>query len=114
MIGPLPQKDLSREPSGIGFSPAYLLLSVFVVLSTIFVASRWYATTVSIPRYCAQPELALQRLAAVLAEDKPAGDGPRRDFIVAAKLGFLLPSRHDETPQAYLRRLRKHLERECV
>ncbi len=83
------------------------------VLLAIFSASRWYAATVSIPRYCAQPEMALQRLAAVLTQDKPAGDGPRRDYIVAAKLGFLLPAHADETAEVYLRRLRDRLEREC-
>ena len=101
------------EPAGTGFRPVRLVLSALVLLSIIFIASRWYAETVSIPRYCAQPELALKRLAAVLTEDKPAGDGPRREFIVAAKLGFLLPSRPNETTDAYLRRLREQLEREC-
>lgn len=109
----MPEIRLNHEPTGTGFRPVPLVLSVLVLLSMIFVASRWYASTVSIPRYCAQPELALQRLAAVLTEDKPAGDGPRRDFIVAAKLGFLLPSHTDEPTDTYLHRLRQHLEREC-
>lgn len=109
----MPEMHLDQEPAGTGFRPVRLLLSVLFLLLLIFVASRWYAATVSIPRYCAQPELALQRLAAVLTEDRPAGDGPRRDFIVAAKLGFLLPSHTNETTDAYLQRLRQHLEREC-
>jgi hypothetical protein len=110
---PMPEMRLNHEPTGSGFRPVRLVLSALVLLSMIFIASRWYAATVSIPRYCAQPELALLHLAAVLTEERPAGDGPRRDFIVAAKLGFLLPSRTNETTDAYLARLRTHLEREC-
>lgn len=104
---------LKDEPIGTGFRPVRLVLVVLAVLAMIFYASRWYAATVSIPRYCAQPEMALQRLAAVLTQDRPAGDGPRRDYIVAAKLGFLLPAHADETAEVYLRRLRDRLEREC-
>lgn len=90
-----------------------LVMAVLVLLALIFSASRWYAATVSIPRYCAQPEISLQRLAAVLSEDKPAGNGSRRDYIIAAKLGFLLPAKADESDSAYLLRLREHLERAC-
>ena len=104
---------MSGDSSRAGFRPVPLVLAVLILLATIFFASRWYATTVSIPRYCAQPEIALQLLEAVLTEKKPAGDGPRRDYIVAAKLGFLLPAQSDETDEAYLRRLRDHLQREC-
>ena len=104
----------SKEDSSAGeLRPVRLVLAVLILLSMIFFASRWYATTVSIPRYCAQPETALHLLAAVMSEQKPAGDGPRRDYVVAAKLEFLLPARSDETAEAYLRRLRDHLRREC-
>ena len=105
--------QLNRDSSVTGFRPIRLVLAVLILLTMIFFASRWYATTVSIPRYCAQPDIALQRLAAVLSEEKPAGDGPRRAYVVAAKLGFLLPAQADETVDAYLRRLRDHLHREC-
>jgi hypothetical protein len=95
------------------FRPLAVVIVTLGVLLAIFSASRWYAAEVSIPRYCAQPELALQRLAAVITEKRPAGDGSRRDYIVAAKLEFLLPARADEPAADYLRRLRNHLELQC-
>ena len=104
---------LDDEPVRGGIRPVRLLMTVLVLLALIFAASRWYAATVSIPRYCAQPEISLQRLAAVLTDHRPAGNGPRRDYVIAAKLGFLLPAKADESAADYLLRLRKHLERTC-
>lgn len=95
------------------FKPVRLLLAVFALLMIIFYASRWYAEQVSVPRYCQEPELVLQRLAAINTQNRPAGDGSRRDFIVAAKLEFLLPAKADEPVVEYLLRLRMKLEQEC-
>ncbi len=89
------------------------MLVVLTVLLLISFASRWYATQVSLPRYCQQPEQVLQRIQAIITEKKPAGDGARRDYIVAAKLKFLIPSTADEPLDAYLLRLRNRLEEEC-
>ena len=55
----------------------------------------------------------LQHLAAINTEDRPAGDSSRRNFIVAAKLEFLLPRMADEPVDAYIVRLRSRLEQEC-
>lgn len=104
--------DLS-SPVEPAFQPGRLLLVVFVLLMLIFYASRWYATQVSLPRYCHQIELVLHRLAAINTQSRPAGDQSRRDYIVAAKLEFLLPARADETVDSYLQRLRTELEQKC-
>jgi hypothetical protein len=101
------------ESRGPGFQLVVLVLTALAVLLLVSFASRWYAGQVSLSRYCEQPELALQRLAAVLIEKKPAGEGPRRDYVVAAKLEFLVPPESDEPPDAYLRRVRRLLERQC-
>jgi len=95
------------------FHPVRLVLVVFGILLLVFYASRWYVAQVSLPRYCQQPELVLQRLAAINTESRPAGDKSRRDYIVAAKLEFLVPARADEPIETYLQRLRLQLEEKC-
>ena len=96
------------------FQPVRLVLVVFGILLLIFYANLWYAAQVSLPRYCQQPGLVLQRLAAIDSENRPAGDKSRRDYIVAAKLEFLVPARADEPMDAYLLRLRALLEENCL
>jgi len=95
------------------FQPVRLVLVVLGILLSVFYASRWYVAQVSLPRYCQQPELVLQRLAAINTESRPAGDKSRRDYIVAAKLEFLVPARADESMDAYLLRLEALLEENC-
>jgi hypothetical protein len=101
------------EKIGSGFQPVRLVLVVLAVLLLVSFASHWYAGEVSLPRYCEQSELMLQRLAAVMSESRPAGEGARRDYIVAAKLEFLVPPAADEPLDAYLQRVRHLLEQQC-
>ncbi len=95
------------------FRPFRLVLVVMAALLLVFQASDWYAGQVSLPRYCEQQALMLQHLAAINTEERPAGDQPRRNFVVAAKLEFLLPRMADEPVDAYIVRVRSRLEREC-
>lgn len=101
------------EPARPGFKPVRLVLAVLAVLLLVSFASNWHAGQVSLPRYCQEPELALQRLAAILIENRPAGEEARRDYIVAAKLEFLVPPTADEPLDAYLQRVRRRLEQQC-
>ena len=103
----------STEVITPAFQPMRLLLVVLGILLLVFYASRWYAAQVSLPRYCEQPELVLQRLAAINSESRPVGDQSRRDYIVAAKLEFLVPARAGESVDAYLLRLKAQLEENC-
>ena len=95
------------------FHPFRLVLVTLVALLAVFQASDWYAGQVSLPRYCNQQELMLQHLASINTRSRPAGDDSRRDFVVAAKLEFLLPRMADEPLDAYMRRLEKRLEEQC-
>jgi hypothetical protein len=99
--------------TGPGFRPVPLVLVALAALLLVSLASRWYAGQVSLPRYCEQSELVLQRLAAVMSETRPAGEGARLDYIVAAKLEFLVPPTADEPLDAYLQRVRRRLEQQC-
>jgi hypothetical protein len=105
--------DTSTEVITPVFQPVRLVLVVLGILLLVFYASRWYVAQVSLPRYCQQPEMVLQRLAAINTESRPAGDKSRRDYIVAAKLEFLVPARADEPMDAYLLRLKALLEENC-
>ncbi len=59
----------STTPTAARFHPFRLLTAVLVMLVLISLLSRWYATAVSLPRYCAQPEETLLRLADPEASD---------------------------------------------
>lgn len=109
----MPDQPAFAEPTRSGFRPVRLVLVVLVALLLVSFASDWYAGRVSLPRYCEQRELVLQRLAAILTEEGPAGEGAHRDYIVAAKLEFLVPRTADEPLDAYLQRLRHRLEQQC-
>ncbi len=95
------------------FRPWRLIAAVFAIMLGISAASRWYARDITLPRYCEDPAQALTDLRRVLTEDRPAGDGARRPFIVAARLMFLVPRNGDEPLEDYLRRLRGHMAERC-
>ena len=98
---------------GPGFQPVRLVVVVLAVLLLVSFAGDWYAGQVSLPRYCQQPELVLRRLAAVTTENRPTMEEARRDYLVAAKLEFLVPRIVDETLDDYLQRLRHQLQQQC-
>ena len=99
--------------SAAGFPVLRLLLAVFGLLVIVFWFSNFYSRQVSLPRYCEQLEQSLQRLNAINTQSRPAGDKSRRDYIIAAKLEFLLPKAADEPLDAYIRRLGKRLRQQC-
>ena len=85
---------------------ALLMLSVS---STI----EWYSTNVSPPRYCADPQQALHYLEANLRDQRPAGDTPRRPYLIAAKLLFLVPRSSEESIPDYLDRVELKILERC-
>ena len=101
------------ESHGAGFRPLGLVIFVLAALVLVFNAGDWYAAQILLPRYCQQPELAVQRLAAVLATNNPVDEGARRDHMIAAKLAFLVPRTVDEPQEVYLTRVRNQLEQSC-
>lgn len=109
----MPSSETASIAATGRFRAVPLVLVVLILLLLISAAARWYAQRVSLPRYCAQPDQFLQRLSAVISEQRPAGNQSRREYIVAAKLRYLLPAQADESDAEYLRRLRVYLERQC-
>lgn len=90
-----------------------LVLGVLALLLLISVAGQWYARSVTMPRYCSYPEESIEYLERVLTRPRPAGDEPRRPYIIAARLLFLVPRAGDEPLQAYLDRVRARLREQC-
>ncbi len=93
------------------------MLVVFAVaaglMALIFRYAGWYADNSALPRYCADPDTALENVARILREPAPAGDGKRRPYLVAAKLLFLVPQLPEESDEAYLQRLRERILETC-
>jgi len=88
---------------------------VAVILIVVFLISRWavwYGNAVSIPRYCADPEHAVDYLQAILSLSTVDHED-RRTAMIAAKIQFLLPREPDEPVDAYMARIRRELSYRC-
>ena len=105
--------DTARAPGSKPFSPLRVVVPVLAGLLSVSALAQWYARSVSLPRYCENPTRTLTHLERILAENRPAGDGSSRPYIVAAKLLFLVPRGADEGRGAYLDRVRRHLQGQC-
>ena len=79
----------------------------------ISAAAQWYGHSVGLPRYCGDPDAALQRLQQVMHAPRPAGNDSRLPYIVSAKLLFLDPRRDKEREADYIDRLRRHIQQAC-
>ena len=101
------------EPVVSGFPWRPFVVLVAVLLVAITMLARQYRGEVSLPRYCADPEHALELLQRVISERRPAGDGARRPYLIAAKLLFLVPREPDEAVDRYLDRVAAHIEVAC-
>lgn len=76
-------------------------------------AIEWYGERVSLPRYCADPDQALHYLEANLRSERPAANAPRKPYLIAAKLLFLVPRKADEPVADYLQRVELEILKHC-
>jgi hypothetical protein len=113
MSGPLLDREVRAGAARQGLRPVRFILVVLALLVLVSAAADWYSRQVSLPRYCDQPELALARLETLYAGNGPARHESRRDYMVAAKLEFLLPRAAGEAPRAYRQRVLRALEQQC-
>ncbi len=72
-----------------------------------------YSEQPAVLRYCAEPQQTLMYLKQVLQKPRPAGDGSRRPYLIAAKLLYLLPRKPQEAESAYLARVQRLIEDTC-
>lgn len=109
----LTEVDTAGAARGKPFNPLRVIVPVLAALLAVSAFSQWYAHSVSLPRYCDDPAHALAHLERTLSENRPADDGSRRPYIVAAKLLFLVPREADEAQAPYLERVRHQLQAQC-
>lgn len=102
--------NLKDKPPFKSFKLIIIVLFVMIIISA---AAQWYARNVTMPRYCTDSEETLRMVRLVLTEQRPAGDGDRKPFIIATRLTFLLPRKGNEPLDNYLNRLQRHLDQEC-
>lgn len=95
------------------FSPWRIVVPVLMALLLISMWSQWYGRKVAVPRYCADTEQSLEYLHRILTRPRPAEDFPRRPYVVAAKLLFLIPKESDEPAEHYLERVASYLTETC-
>lgn len=89
----------------------FLFTSVAMVL--IFDAAQWYADNAALPRYCENPAGAVELVREILSSADPAEGEPKRPYVIAAKLIFLVPREDAEPLQSYLSRLRRRISESC-
>ncbi|MFQ6004025.1 MAG: hypothetical protein ACE5OQ_00860 [Woeseia sp.] len=84
-----------------------------LILSIVSFGSGWYADNVLIPRYCEDVPETLRLLEEVLTMERPAGDGSRIPYLIAAKITYLQPQQSSETIPEYLQRVQLYLDQHC-
>ncbi len=109
----LDQNGSLSAQAALGFHPLQIVIPVLIVLVMIGLCSSWYAQTISILRYCENPQTTIQYLQRVINEERPAGENARKPYLIAAKLLFLLPRQSEESVSGYLERVRQYLQEQC-
>ena len=113
MVSTLEKQMEKQPPERVSFRPIRLVAVILILLLAISIAAQWYGQQVSMPRYCADPVGMLQKVREVLTERRPAGDGDRKPYILAARLMFLLPRENNEGLDKYIERLQRHIDQQC-
>ncbi len=92
------------------------MLIILAIMLFISQAIKWYSTSVTLPRFCDDPELSLHHLEALISKKTPAGEGrlARKPYIIAAKLIYLVPQQSNESNKHYLHRVRQELSQRCM
>ena len=96
------------------FKPWRLIVFVLLILLAISFWLKWYTGAVSLPRYCDNPADTMHYLEKVLTEKTPAKSEPRKPYLIAAKLIYLIPQQIDESVPDYLDRLKTRLGEQCL
>jgi len=90
---------------------------VFAITGTVmlfvFNSADWYAKNAALPRYCDNPQQAVEIVEEILTSETPGAGKERRPYIVAAKLIFLVPQEENEPMTGYMSRLRDKISQAC-
>lgn len=107
-------KDEQFKPEK--FKPVRFIFFILLVMLFISQAIKWYSTSVTLPRFCEDPEQALHHLEEIISTRTPEANTreARRPYIIAAKLIYLVPQQSNESIENYLYRLRGELSQRCM
>jgi hypothetical protein len=93
------------------------ILAVFfftsVAMFLTFDAAEWYADNSALPRYCENPAQTVAHVREILTDPSPGAEKPKRPYVVAAKLIFLVPREDSEPLQSYLDRVQIRIVENC-
>lgn len=101
------------DPPRRGLWALGLFAGVLALLLLVSASADWYSREVSLPRYCDEPEDALARLETLRSGAPQSLDESRRDYMVAAKLEFILPRASGEPEALYRLRVLQALRKQC-
>ena len=102
-------QDLIKAP----FNPLKVILPVLFALLSVSLMAQWYASNVTLPRFCKDPQQTLRQLSKLLDDKASIYTEQRRQTMIAAKLLFLHPMQQDESKSDYLRRLNYFMLNQC-
>ncbi|MCP4076438.1 MAG: hypothetical protein GY744_09660 [Gammaproteobacteria bacterium] len=95
------------------FNPLKVILPVLIALLSVSLMAQWYASNVTLPRFCKDPQQTLHQLSKLLDDEASIHTEQRRQTMIAAKLLFLNPMHQDESKPDYLRRLNYFMLNQC-
>ncbi len=107
------QSPVRENPTQSTFNPLKIIIPVLLSLLLISLMAQYYARQISLPRYCNNPQEALQSLNTLLEDESKIDNSQRRRYMVAAKILFLHPKQNDESTTDYLNRVKFLLMSEC-
>ncbi len=108
--------DNNEEFVPANFKPVRFLFIILLIMLLISQAIKWYSTSVTLPRFCEDPESSMHHLEELITKRTPAGEGrlARKPYIIAAKLIYLVPQKSNESNTDYLHRVRGELSQRCM
>ena len=89
----------------------FLFTSVTMLLT--FHGAQWYADNSALPRYCENPAQTVAQVREILTDPSPGAGKPKRPYVLAAKLIFLVPREDSESMQSYLDRVQARIAEKC-
>lgn len=106
--------DPEAEFKATSFKPVRFILVILLIVLLISQMIKWYSHSVTLPRFCEDPELAIHHLQEIITQRSPAGETSRRPYIIAAKLIYLIPRQANESVEHYIQRVRAELNQRCM
>ncbi|MCU7835890.1 MAG: hypothetical protein KZQ83_11650 [gamma proteobacterium symbiont of Taylorina sp.] len=103
------------------FKTIPFVFSILIIILFISQAIQWYSRSVTLPRFCEDPQLSLHHLQEIITQQPPhvkiaelAGREARKPYIIAAKLIYIIPQKANESIEDYIHRVHQELSQRCM